>query len=1441
MPLILLLFGGLSLMFSGATPANLLESAESAAATAPTTEVRFGILAFRDQQQTCRRWQPLADFLNEHIPDHHFILECLYYDALLAAVQTRSVDFLLTNPGSYTLLARRYGLSPPLATLARNINGQPIAAFGGVIIRHAEREDLNTLNDLKGKTVAAVGSFSLGGYQMQAYELLQHGIDLKALHWRFYGMPHHNIVTAVLNHEVDAGFIRTGILEDMMASGELSAEALHVLTAHPLPGFPQLISTRLYPEWPVAALPTAPPQLSRKLLATLLHSEEHPRLLEQLQISGFDMPANYHSVEQLLQTLRMPPFDVRPDITLADIWHRYRWTLLTLLTGLILIALLLLRLTVTRHQLTKVHAREQQQRRKLQEKEAYLSSIINTEPDCIEIIDAAGYIQDLNQAGMAMLEIDALPMIQGRYIAELIDEPDRLAFERLHQQVISGHPGNLEYVVVTAKGNKRFVSTRAVPVVLNDATVHLGITRDITHEHRVRELREHLDQGFAKLTSNSFFQALCAYLAKTLQLDHVYVCEISADGQTARAVAGVAHGEPATPFSYDLVGTPCERVFGERACFFSGTVQQLFPDDHWLVSNHILSYVGVPIYHQQRGNIGLLVALSNDVRSDGESIMELLTLAAPRIGAELERQRDHLALVISEQRFHRVAENSLTFIWEVNHDGLYSYVSPEVEKVLGYQPEVLVGRKYFYDIFPAALKATFKTEVLEMMRQKQSVTGFVNPLQSQSGATVWVKTTAFPVLDEAGNLLYYAGSGTDITEQKLADDQLRLAASVFTHAHEGIMITNLDGTIIDVNNAFTLITGYARDEIVGKNPRILHSEQQNESFYLAILQTLQTQGFWSGELWNRHKNGQFFAEYSTISLVHDDLGQPWRYVAVFIDITHLKHQQERLERMALYDMLTDLPNRALLSHDLTQSMTHCRRNQTLMAVIFIDLDGFKQVNDSHGHDVGDLLLKALAFNMKAQLRGDDLLARWGGDEFVAVLPELTDQSQCEYILRRLLNAASQPIVLAGIELQVSASMGVALYLQDQQIDADQLLRQADQAMYQAKLAGRNQYYFFDNLVEAEIQNKNSQLQMIEAALGGDQFVLYYQPKVAMTRGQVIGVEALIRWQHPEQGLLSPFHFLPAIEKHALDIQLGEWVIEHALQQRRMWLEQGLDIPISINISPHHIQQTDFIERLTALLTPYTAAIRQGLQLEILESHAFANLDKSVKALQECRSLGLTLALDDFGTGYSSLSYLKHLPVNILKIDQNFVRDLLNDPDDLAILEGVIRLAEVFGLEVIAEGVETIEHGLLLLMLGCNNAQGYGIAKPMPAEQFSEWCQTWKPKQSWQSVTALDYEDQTLVRAAIQLRALALTPIDAETLNLYRWQLDTWLASHDPSSSLSHELTALKQQVNKLVTKWPHTDQTQRQTILKDISPIAECLLEKAYRLAMRAPNIRDKT
>ena len=558
-----------------------------------------------------------------------------------------------------------------------------------------------------------------------------------------------------------------------------------------------------------------------------------------------------------------------------------------------------------------------------------------------------------------------------------------------------------------------------------------------------------------------------------------------------------------------------------------------------------------------------------------------------------------------------------------------------------------------------------------------------------------------------------------------------LASTAFIHANEGIMIVNANNIVVDINSSVTLITGYAREEIVGRAPRFLGSKEQGPEFYARMWQSLLDHDFWFGEIRSRRKTGEAYRAMLAISVVRDVLGRLQHYIGVFSGVHPTKLFWPEIDPPTQFDGLTGLPTRLLFSASLDYAIADVRRNNQPLAVCCLDLDGFETINDLGGYAVGNQLLVEIGRRLKAILRADDSVARLGGDEFGLLFACLARVDDIHPLLERVLEVVKAPALIGGHLLSVTASIGVSLYPADE-VGADMLLRHADQAMYRAKEWGRNRYFLFDPNQGQQARAQSDHLEALRRALDKDELVLHYQPKVDLVSGEVTGVEALIRWQHPEKGVLLPGAFLHSFEGSDLEFAIGEWVIEAALRQVSAWMAVGIHLPVSVNIGASHLLRDDFFERLGAILKIYPDVAPSDLVLEILETAAFADIRQAVRVLNDCRSLGVLFALDDFGTGYSSLRYLRTLPADVLKIDQSFVRDMLEDADDFSIVESIVGLALAFDRQVIAEGVETLEHGAMLVQLRCRVAQGYGIARPMPAMNLPDWIQRWQSDAAWRS-------------------------------------------------------------------------------------------------------------
>lgn len=576
-------------------------------------------------------------------------------------------------------------------------------------------------------------------------------------------------------------------------------------------------------------------------------------------------------------------------------------------------------------------------------------------------------------------------------------------------------------------------------------------------------------------------------------------------------------------------------------------------------------------------------------------------------------------------------------------------------------------------------------------------------------------------------------------QQQKTEQLLLLHGTAFSSAHEAITLTDANGIIIDVNPSFSRITEYSKEEAIGKNPSLLRSGRHTAEFYQAMWNSINSTGRWQGEIWNRKKSGEIYPENLSITSVINDDEEVTNYVAVFSDVTMLKEQKRQLKQMAYYDALTKLPNRFLLRDRITQAISQAQRTNTYMAICFLDFDEFKPINDTYGHEAGDRLLIEMANRFDNILREGDTVARIGGDEFVFLLVGMNEIKEYELAIKRILNTIAQPMTFSEDIVTLTASIGVTMYPYDNE-DADTLLRHADQAMYKAKQKGKNCYYLFDTKKNAHAQILTKKTKRIEQALLQNEFVLFYQPKVDLHTGKVFGLEALIRWQHPDKGLMLPNDFLPLIDNHELIEKIGYWVIETALQQMTYWLADNIEIEVSVNVASRQLQQDGFVESIKTLLNNYPEVNPKNLEMEVLETAALEDIINVADIIEQCREFGVGFALDDFGTGYSSLTYLKRLPAKTLKIDLSFVQKMLVEPSDFAIVRGILGLASAFQSRPVAEGVETLEHALMLLQLGCQYVQGYGISKPMPANNVSHWLEQWQLPPQWQQYQNLSWDD-----------------------------------------------------------------------------------------------------
>ncbi|MGX9727341.1 MAG: EAL domain-containing protein [Candidatus Electronema sp. VV] len=675
----------------------------------------------------------------------------------------------------------------------------------------------------------------------------------------------------------------------------------------------------------------------------------------------------------------------------------------------------------------------------------------------------------------------------------------------------------------------------------------------------------------------------------------------------------------------------------------------------------------------------------------------------------LRRHRDELAA--ARRQLADLIENSPSAVTLKDFSGRFVLVNRRFEEIFGMSKEEVMGKS------AAEIMPQLTRRLRENGAESETLTEYEESISLEDGTRTFL-TSCFTLPGSGENLCCVGCIQTDITERRQLEQRLQLDQKILEHAEEAIVITDAEATILDVNEAYTAITGYEREEAVGQNPRICKSGHHSKEFYEEMWRRLTEHGSWSGEIWDRRKDGEVFEKWLTISAVRDSGGVTVNYVGIFNDLTEKKNIERKLKNLLFYDPLTKLPNRALFQERLEQAMISSQSRDLPLALFCIDLDRFKDVNDTLGHKAGDELLAQAAKRIRGGVRKSDVVARLCGDEFTVILSEIKFPESAGHLARRLIHLLQQPFHISGQEVFINASIGISLY-PDDGLEAEMLIRNADTAMHFAKEREQGSFQHFRAQMNQRLMQRINLEKQLRHALEEEQFVLYYQPKYRVADGSLAGAEALVRWLHPEEGLISPAEFIPLAEESGLITALGEWCLKTACRQVKIWEGQGLRLGrVAVNLSSRQFQSRKLLDLLQDTLqeTGLSAAF---LELEITESAVMENPEQAVALLRDIRQLGITIAIDDFGTGYSSLAYLKKFPVNSIKIDQSFIADLTKDSDDAAIVESIIQMACSLGLEVVAEGVETLEQLEFLREQKCHEAQGYYFSKPLPPEQFAK--------------------------------------------------------------------------------------------------------------------------
>lgn len=933
--------------------------------------------------------------------------------------------------------------------------------------------------------------------------------------------------------------------------------------------------------------------------------------------------------------------------------------------------------------------------RAMQESETKYHRLIEITETAFVVVDHHGLVLDANQQYVELTGHERMKDVLGRSVVEWTAEHDReknaAAVVKCYQD---GMIRNFQVDYVTPNG-------RIVPVEVN-ASVMEGpggkeihaLCRDITArrraENRLRESEERLSMAFRS--------------------GHVGFWDWD-------VASGAVHynDEWANLIGYTLDEITPTYYFWEK---------HIHPDDKQAsvqaVEDHLAGRTrDFEIEHRLRHKDGhwvwvLGVGQINRRDEDGTP----LRMTGVMIDVTRRKQAE-VDLAVSEERFRNVALTSGDWIWQIDKDFKFVYASDSIARILGYTPAEIIGKSPF-DLMPEDEAMRIEALIEDTVHRHEPLEDLENWNLTKDGERACMLTTGVPVFDANGDFAGYFGTDKNITERKRNEYQLKLFGRVFESALEGITITDAEGTIIAVNQAFTAITGYSEEEALGQNPRILRSDKHEDEFYTEMWNRLTTDGKWEGEIWNRRKDGDAFPEWLSISAIRDEDGHTSHYVAVFHDITETKRKEEQIQYQAYHDALTGLPNRLLLQDRLILSIRRARRAESQTALLFIDLDNFKSINDSMGHAMGDLLLLEVAERFQSVVRDSDTVARLGGDEFVVLMDEIQEEEDAVLLARRLIEVMEAPFRINDRDLFTTPSIGIAIYPRDGE-DAELLLKNADIAMYRAKDMGRNQFNLFTTTLNDEVQRRLTLERDMRRALEEKEFFLLYQPKVNVLTGRTEGMEALVRWDRNGE-VISPMEFIPIAERTGLIHQLGNEILNMALAECADLLREHKTLRVSVNLSPRQFLQADLVDQLETSLTLHQVK-PQWLDVEITESTLLTDIDDTIRKLECISRMGVTVSVDDFGTGYSSLSYVKRLPVDTLKVDRSFIVGLGTDQGDESILKTIIQLARNFGMQVVAEGVETEDQLYLLRSFECDVVQGYLYSKPVPLDEFKTFLES----------------------------------------------------------------------------------------------------------------------
>lgn len=797
-------------------------------------------------------------------------------------------------------------------------------------------------------------------------------------------------------------------------------------------------------------------------------------------------------------------------------------------------------------------------------------------------------------------------------------------------------------------------------------------------------------------------------------------------------IKNVVNGSDDAIITIDLNGVitswnaGAEKIFGYTAQeMIGGSMLRLFPEDllyeeeiflKTIASGHALEHFQSRRIHKDGHVLRVSVTLSPIRNSRGAII------GISKIARDVSKQSE---LLESLQLARNIIENSNDAIISKDLNGVVTSWNKGAERIFGYTAQEMVGINMLR-LFPPHRELE-ESLILEKVAAGNLVDYFQNERIHKDGRIIHISAAIAPIFDSQGLVIGASKIARDITAEWNLTNRLKIISAIYQQSHQAIVLTNDHGTITEVNPAFTIIMGYQPEEVVGKNPLMFHSSKQGPEVLRNIEEEILAKDHFQGEVWTRRKDGSTLASLLTIDKVTTPGGI--QFAGIFSDITALKVSQDQLMKIIHYDPLTNLPNRLLFMERLNGKILSCARSNIGLAIFYIDLDNFSHINEEYGQDIGDSLMIEVARRLIGSMRGVDSIARVGSDEFVGFLSDMSNDVQFEVLMARIMRNLSAPVSIEKHQLQITASIGVRFFNCGDNTNSELLVRQADQAMIAAKQSGKHRYKIFDPTRDLATKERLATLDDIAGGIAKNEFFIKYQPKINLRTGEMIGVEALVRWNHSQRGLLSPAEFLPGLVDDMLKVDFTENIIKMAFAQSVIWAEEGLVPVISINVYINQLQDS-FIEFIQLQMAQFSDLDPRNIEFELLETDALLDTAKAIQIMEKLHSLGFSFSIDDFGSGYSSLTYLRNLPFDTIKIDQSFVLNDGLEDKNVDIVKAIIELARIFERRVIAEGVETVEMGAKLIELGCLYGQGYAIAKPMEAGEVSVWLKNWKTPEAW---------------------------------------------------------------------------------------------------------------